>query len=87
MYLIGYKEDDLQETGSIYKINLADRTQTKLVSSVESFWLENNRLYFIDSNTGYLRSAELDGNRNAVLVKRKVMDLSFLTERYTTKRL
>lgn len=73
LYLVGYKDDDLKETGSIYKINLADRTQTKLVSSVESFWLENNRIYYFDSRTGYLNSVGLDGTNNVTLVKRKVL--------------
>lgn len=73
LYLVGYKDDDIKETGSIYKINLADRTQTKLVSSVESFWLENNRIYYFDSRTGYLNSVGLDGTNNVTLVKRKVL--------------
>ncbi|WP_435920926.1 DUF5050 domain-containing protein [Paenibacillus sp. DYY-L-2] len=77
LYLVGYKEDDLQETGSIYKINLADRTQTKLVSSVESFWLENNRIYYFDSGTGYLNSVGLDGTNNVTLAKRKVLQTNF----------
>lgn len=77
LYTLGYKDSDLKDEGSVYKFNLADRTQVKLTSAANEFWIEGNKIYYIDSNTDYLGSVDLDGSNNQILVERNVGHVQF----------
>ncbi|WP_373231901.1 DUF5050 domain-containing protein [Cohnella sp.] len=77
LYTLGYKDSDPKDEGSVYKINLADQTQVKLTSAAKQFWIEDNKIYYIDSKTGYLGRVDLDGNNNQILVERKAGHVQF----------
>ncbi len=77
LYTLGYKQSDLKDESAVYKINLADQTQVKLTPSTDRFWLADNRIYYIDSASGYLKSVDLNGTRNQLLVGRNVIDAQF----------
>ncbi|WP_199615089.1 DUF5050 domain-containing protein [Paenibacillus alkalitolerans] len=77
LYTLGYKESDPEDKSSVYKINLADRTQVKLTSPAKDFWMVDNQIYYIDSSSGYLHRVDLDGGNNQVLVERNVLHAQF----------
>ncbi|MBP3964172.1 DUF5050 domain-containing protein [Paenibacillus lignilyticus] len=54
----------------MYKIHLADMKQMKLSGPVKEFWLKNNRIYYVEDDTGYLKSTDLNGADEKTLVGR-----------------
>ncbi len=77
LYTLGYKESDLTDESAVYKINLADRTQVKLTSPTKQFWMVNDRIYYIDASSGYLKSVDSEGGNQQTLVERKVLHVEF----------
>ncbi|WP_199618215.1 DUF5050 domain-containing protein [Paenibacillus alkalitolerans] len=77
LYTLAYKETDPKDESSVYKINLADRTQVKLTSPAKDFWMENNQIYYIETSTGYLKRVDLNGGNDRVVVERNVPHAKF----------
>ncbi|WP_274364139.1 DUF5050 domain-containing protein [Paenibacillus thermotolerans] len=77
LYTLGYNETDPKDESSVYKINLADRTHVKLTSAADDFWMAENQIFYIDASSGYLKSVELDGGNDRVLIERKVSNVTF----------
>jgi hypothetical protein len=77
LYTLAYQESNLEDTSAVYKVNLSNQSQVKMSSPANDFWMLNNLIYYIDSNTGYLKSLDLDGNNDQVLVERKVSAIQF----------
>jgi hypothetical protein len=74
IYVLGYKEDDLEDQSAVYKVDVAKKTQTKLTPPTEQFWLLDQYLYFIDSESGHLKRVDVDGGHLQTLVERKVRE-------------
>jgi hypothetical protein len=77
LYTLGYKESDPKDESAVYRISLTDQTQVKLTSSAREMWMVDNKIYYIDSKSGYFASVDHDGNNKRTLIERKVRDVQF----------
>lgn len=72
LYTLGFngnvQGDDSKS--AVYKIHLADMKQTKLSGPAKAFWVKNDRIYYVDDDTGYLKSTDLNGAGEKTLVGR-----------------
>lgn len=73
LYTLGYKESDLEDKSAVYKINLAAQTQVKLTASARQFWIEQNQIYYIESESGHLKSIDINGENVQPLTERNVV--------------
>jgi len=77
LYVLGYKEEDAKDLSAVYKISLADQTQVRLTSPARNFWVKDDRIYFIDAQTGFLVQTDLNGENREVVSKKAVFQVSF----------
>ncbi|PQP86481.1 hypothetical protein [Paenibacillus sp. AR247] len=61
VYVLGYKDSDPKDEGSVYKVNPSDQTQVKLTSAAGPFWMVDNQIYYVDGATGYLAKTDVNG--------------------------
>lgn len=86
VYVLGYKEEDPKDKSAVYKINLADNSQTQITPATNGFWLAGNRIYYLGEALGSIVSVDLNGGDSKTVVNRamsnvKLIDGSFY---YTT---
>ncbi|QHW30932.1 DUF5050 domain-containing protein [Paenibacillus rhizovicinus] len=77
LYTLGYKDSDPKDVSAVYKLDLAKGTQVKLTTAAYDFWLVNNRVYYLDSVTGYVQTAGLDGSGTKTLIAQKATNIRF----------
>ncbi|WP_334072001.1 DUF5050 domain-containing protein [Paenibacillus sp. A14] len=77
LYALGYKDEDPTDQSAVYKISLADQTQVKLTSPARNFWVKNDRIYYIDAQTGFLYRSDLNGENPQAVAKKAVFQVSF----------
>ncbi|MDD2497808.1 MAG: DUF5050 domain-containing protein [Desulfitobacteriaceae bacterium] len=73
----GYRETDQKDKSSVYRINLEDKTPTRLTPPVRDFWLVEDDIYYIDLETGYLVRVDLEGNNKKTLVEKRIINIKF----------
>lgn len=78
VYVLGYKDSDPKDEGSVYKINPADKTQVKITPAAGPFWIVDDQVYYVDSATGYLAKTDVNGSQPKTVVSRKVMNAELL---------
>jgi len=72
LYTLGFKEDDLQDRGAVYRIDPESGSQVVLTSPAKQFWIVDDRIFYIDAETGHLKQVGLDGTGDRTLAARKV---------------
>lgn len=77
IYTLGYLENDPEALPAVYRIGADGGSSTRLTAPARAFWLEGDKLYYIDPSTGYLWQADLDGSHAEVLVPRPVDQVKF----------
>ncbi|WP_145948170.1 DUF5050 domain-containing protein [Paenibacillus sp. Y412MC10] len=78
LFVLGYKDSDPKDEGSVYKINPTDQTQVKLTPAAGPFWMVDDQIYYVDGATGYLAKTDVDGAQPKTVVSRKVMSAQLL---------
>lgn len=77
LYALGFRNSDVKDEGGVYRIDPGNRKQIKLTPPARQFWIQNNVLFYIDADTGYLVKADLDGSHPKTLIRRQVVKAKF----------
>lgn len=78
VYVLGYKESDPKDEGSVYKVNPSDQTQVKLTPAAGPFWMVDNQIFYVDGATGYLAKTDVNGAQPKTVISRKVLNAQLL---------
>ncbi|GIO63200.1 DUF5050 domain-containing protein [Paenibacillus cineris] len=78
VYVLGYKDSDPKDEGSVYKVNPSDQTQVKLTPAAGPFWMVDNQIYYVDGATGYLAKTDVNGAEPKTVISRKVLNAQLL---------
>lgn len=76
LYTIAYKANDPKDLGSVYRINLKDRSQKKLTETVRMFWVVDDKIYYIDAASGTFKMLDTASGAVKTLVNQKVLNVS-----------
>ncbi|MFB9328143.1 DUF5050 domain-containing protein [Paenibacillus aurantiacus] len=76
LYTLGYNNEAANDESAVYRINPADNTQARVTPPTHRFWLQGDRILYLDAATGYLESVKLDGTDKQTLVKRRAQNVS-----------
>lgn len=72
LYTLGYIEEDTTEPPSVYKTSLDGKTSVCLPLHTNEFYLADGGIDYIDSESGFIKHSDLDGNKQKTLLEEKV---------------
>lgn len=75
LYTIAYKEEDLEDAGAVYRLDLENNTQKKLTGPTRQYELINDHIYYVDAETGYLKRVDLNGEHEQTLSSKHVIEI------------
>ncbi|MFC4101485.1 DUF5050 domain-containing protein [Paenibacillus xanthanilyticus] len=80
LFVLGYNEQDPNDRGAVYRINPADNSQIRVTAPASKFWLKDDRIVYVNDETGYLESVKLDGTEKRTLVQRKASHVTLVED-------